>query len=109
VSQQVALVEATRFAMISIEELCKRYGFREMPGWYFKEPTDSQESWPREGYVRKEKVGEADARRYWLEKSTALLLEARPDKGLLRTALESQKRFNPDLAAKLREKLRRLK
>ena len=107
-SQQVDLVEATRFEM-TIEEMCRRYGFREMPGWYFKEPADSRESEPKEGCVRRERVGEVDARRYWLEKSTALLLEARPDKGLLRTALESQKRFNPDLAEKLREKLRRLK
>ena len=107
-SQLVDLVEVSRFKM-TIGELCERYGFREMPGWYFKEPAHSRESWPKEGYVREEKGGEVDARRYWLEKSTALLLEARPDKGLLRTALESQKRFNPDLAEKLREKLRRLK
>ena len=91
------------------KELCERFGGRILPEWYLKLPKEFYESWPEEDYVRTEREETPSVRQYWLEKATEMLVQPRPDKGLLRTVLESQKNSNPALAEKLREKLRGLR
>ena len=59
--------------------------------------------------MRTEREETPSVRQYWLEKATEMLVQPRPEKGLLRTVIESQKNSNPALADKLREKLRRLR
>ena len=90
-------------------ELGERCGGRIVPDWYLKLPREFYESWPEEGYVRTEREETPSVRQYWLEKATEMLVQPRPEKGLLRTVIESQKNSNPALADKLREKLRRLR
>ena len=87
------------------KQLCELFGGRVLPSWYFKMPADFYESWPKEGYVRKE-TDQIDRRQWWLEKATELLVQPKPDTGMLRAAIESQRISNPDLADKLRERLR---
>mgnify|MGYP003154183483 FL=1 len=108
-SQQADLAEVPRLVVNLIRELCERFGGRVLPDWYLKLPAEFYDNWPKEGYVRTEREETPDARQYWLEKATELLVQSRPDKGLLRTVLEAHKRSNPELAEKLAEKLRRLK
>lgn len=79
-----------------------------MPDWYLKMPDDFYENWPEEGYV-KETTDRTDRRQWWLEKATELLVQGRPDKGMLRAAIESQRISNPELAEKLRERVRVLR
>ena len=79
-----------------------------MPDWYLKMPDDFYENWPEEGYVR-ETTDRTDRRQWWLEKATELLVQGRPDKGMLRAAIESQRISNPELAEKLRERVRVLR
>ena len=50
-----------------------------------------------------------DRGQWWLEKAAELLIQPRPDKGLLRAAIESQRISNPDLAEKLRERMKILR
>ena len=52
---------------------------------------------------------ELDREQWWLEKATELLIQPKPDKGLLRAAIESQRISNPDLAEKLKEKVKILR
>lgn len=79
-----------------------------LPDWYLKMPDDFYENWPEEGYV-KETTDRTDRRQWWLEKATELLVQGRPDKGMLRAAIESQRISNPELAEKLRERVRVLR
>ena len=79
-----------------------------MPDWYLKMPDDFYENWPEEGYV-KEADDRTDRRQWWLELATGLLVQSRPDKGMLRAAIESQRISNPDMAVKLKERLRILR
>jgi hypothetical protein len=49
------------------------------------------------------------ARQYWTELSLSLLMQPKPDKGMLRTAIEGTKIGNRDLHQKLKDKLRILR
>ena len=64
--------------------------------------------YPKEGYVRKVD-DDLDREQWWLEKATELLIQPKPDKGILRAAIESQRISNPELAEKLKEKMRILR
>tara|TARA_R110002020_G_scaffold16172_2_gene57283 strand:- start:2846 stop:3112 length:267 start_codon:yes stop_codon:yes gene_type:complete len=88
--------------------LCELFGGKVLPDWYLKMPDDFYENWPEEGYV-KETTDRTDRRQWWLEKATELLVQGRPDKGMLRAAIESQRISNPELAEKLRERVRVLR
>ena len=90
------------------KQLCELFGGKVLPNWYLKMPDDFYKSWPREGYVRVKPTG-VDRRQWWLEAATGLLVQSRPDKGMLRAAIESQKISNPNMAAKLKERLRILR
>jgi hypothetical protein len=92
----------------SEEQLCELFGGKVLPAWYLKMPDDFYENWPEEGYVRKAK-DRLDREQWWLEKATELLIQPRPDKGLLRAAIESQRISNPDLAEKLKERMKILR
>lgn len=92
-----------------IEDLCERFGGREVPEWYLSLPSDFYKSYPQEGYVRRDKEKELDARYYWLEKATELLTQPKPDKGMIRTAIEGNRVGNPKMAERLRERLRLLR
>ena len=105
-SRQVDLAAVPRHLVSLEKRLCELFGGRVLPNWYLKLPDDFYESWPREGYERMNWSEQINRRQWWLEKATELLVEARPDKGLLRAAIESQQRNNPELADKLRERLR---
>ena len=87
------------------KQLCELFGGKVLPNWYLKMPDDFYKSWPREGYVRVKPTG-VDRRQWWLEAATGLLVQSRPDKGMLRAAIESQKISNPNMAEKLKERLR---
>ena len=89
-------------------KLCELFGGKVLPAWYLKMPDDFYENWPEEGYVRKAE-DRLDRGQWWLEKATELLIQPRPDKGLLRAAIESQRISNPDLAEKLRERVKTLR
>lgn len=97
--------------ILSLErKLCELFGGKVVPDWYLKMPDDFYESWPEEGYVKTRKAEEKlDRGQWWLEKATELLIQPRPDKGMLRAAIESQKNSNPELAEKLRERVRILR
>ena len=90
------------------KQLCELFGGKVLPDWYLKMPDDFYENWPEEGYV-KETTDRTDRRQWWLEKATELLVQGRPDKGMLRAAIESQRISNPELAEKLRERVRVLR
>ena len=94
---------------LSLEkQLCDLFGGKVLPSWYLKMPDDYYENCPKEGYVRTA-PDELDREQWWLEKATELLIQPKPDKGLLRAAIESQRISNPDLAEKLKEKVKILR
>jgi len=98
--------------ILSLErKLCELFGGKVLPAWYLKMPDDFYENWPEEGYVRemRKAAEKLDRGQWWLEKSTELLIQPRPDKGMLRAAVESQKNSNPELAEKLKERVRILR
>ena len=96
-------------ATLSLEkQLCELFGGKVLPDWYLKMPNDFYENWPREGYV-KEVTDRTDRRQWWLEMAASLLVQPKPDKGLLRAAIESQRISNPDMAEKLKERMRLLR
>lgn len=92
-----------------IKGLCELFGGRVLPDWYLKLPDEFYDNWPEGGAMRVEREEAVNARRWWLEKATELLVHPRPEKGLLRAAIESQKNSSPEMAAKLKEKLRVLR
>lgn len=94
---------------LSLEkQLCELFGGKVLPSWYLKMPDDYYEDHPKEGYVRRSN-DDIGREQWWLEKSTELLIQPKPDKGVLRAAIESQRISNPDLAEKLKEKMRILR
>jgi len=94
---------------LSLErKLCELFGGKVLPSWYLKMPDDYYEDYPKEGYVRKVD-DDLDREQWWLEKATELLIQPKPDKGILRSAIESQRISNPELAGKLKEKMRILR
>ena len=54
-------------------------------------------------------VGVESTKQYWTELSLSLLMQPKPDKGMLRTAIEGTKIGNKDLHQKLKERLKILR
>ena len=90
------------------EKLCELFEGKVLPNWYMKMPDEFYENWPKEGYVRK-KPDKVDSAQWWLEMAAALMVQPKPDKGVLRAAIESQKITNPKMAERLRERLKLLR
>ena len=81
---------------------------RVVPEWYMKLEKGYADNW-EEKRRQHRPAGEESARQYWTELSLSLLMQPKPDKGLLRTAIEGTKVSNKDLHQKLKEKLRILR
>lgn len=80
---------------------------RVVPEWYVKVPEGDWED--QRGCERYDWSAVDGAKRYWLEKAAELLVQPKPDKGLMRTAIIGVGRVNRDLEGKLKDKLRRLR
>ena len=89
----------------AVEKAVELFKGRIIPEWYMKLESNYKENWGATSPSRKK----TDARQYWTELSLSLLMQPKPDKGMLRTAIEATKVSNKDLHDKLKEKLRILR
>ena len=91
-----------------VQKTQELFSGRITPEWYMKLEEGYADNW-EEKRRQHRPVGVESARQYWTELSLSLLMQPKPDKGLLRTAIEGTKVSNKDLHQKLKEKLRILR
>lgn len=91
-----------------VERTQELFSGRVVPEWYMKLEKGYADNW-EEKRRQHRPAGEGSARQYWTELSLSLLMQPKPDKGLLRTAIEGTKVSNKDLHQKLKDKLRILR
>ena len=91
-----------------VQKTQELFSGRITPEWYMKLEKGYADNW-EEKRRQHRPAGEESARQYWTELSLSLLMQPKPDKGLLRTAIEGTKVSNKDLHQKLKEKLRILR
>ena len=92
----------------AIERTLELFSGRITPEWYMKLEKGYADSWEEQRRQHRP-AGAESARQYWTELSLSLLMQPKPDKGMLRTAIEGTKIGNKDLHQKLKEKLRILR
>ena len=91
-----------------VQKTQELFSGRIVPEWYMKLEEGYADNWEEKRRQHRPAGGES-ARQYWTELSLSLLMQPKPDKGLLRTAIEGTKVSNKDLHQKLKEKLRILR
>jgi len=91
-----------------VQRTLELFSGRVVPEWYMKLDKGYADNWEEQRRQHRP-AGVQSARQYWTELSLSLLMQPKPDKGMLRTAIEATKIGNKDLHQKLKEKLRILR
>tara|TARA_R100001594_G_scaffold62944_1_gene97335 strand:+ start:81 stop:368 length:288 start_codon:yes stop_codon:yes gene_type:complete len=91
-----------------VQKTLELFSGRVVPEWYMKLEEGYADSW-EEKRRQHRPAGVESAKQYWTELSLSLLMQPKPDKGMLRTAIEGTKIGNKDLHQKLKDKLRILR
>ncbi len=91
-----------------VQKTLELFSGRIVPEWYMKLEEGYADSW-QEQRRQHRPAGVESARQYWTELSLSLLMQPKPDKGMLRTAIEGTRVSNKDLHQKLKDKLRILR
>ena len=91
-----------------VQKTLELFSGRVVPQWYMKLDKGYADNWEEQRRQHRP-AGVQSARQYWTELSLSLLVQPKPDKGMLRTAIEATKIGNKDLHQKLKEKLRILR
>jgi hypothetical protein len=91
-----------------VQKTLELFSGRVVPEWYMKLEEGYADSWGEQRRQHRP-AGVESARQYWTELSLSLLMQPKPDKGMLRTAIEGTKVSNKDLHQKLKDKLRILR
>ena len=91
-----------------VQKTLELFSGRVVPEWYMKLEEGYADSWEEQRRQHRP-AGVESARQYWTELSLSLLMQPKPDKGMLRTAIEGTKIGNRDLHQKLKDKLRILR
>ena len=91
-----------------VQKTLELFSGRITPEWYMKLEEGYADSWEEQRRQHRP-AGVESARQYWTELSLSLLMQPKPDKGMLRTAIEGTKIGNKDLHQKLKDKLRILR
>ena len=91
-----------------VQKTLELFSGRVVPEWYMKLEEGYADNW-EEKRRQDRPAGVESARQYWAELSLSLLMQPKPDKGMLRTAIEGTRIGNKDLHQKLKDKLRILR
>ena len=91
-----------------VQKTLELFSGRVVPEWYMKLEEQYADNWEEQRRQHRP-AGVESARQYWTELSLSLLMQPKPDKGMLRTAIEGTKIGNRDLHQKLKDKLRILR
>ena len=91
-----------------VQKTLELFSGRVVPQWYMKLDKGYADNWEEQRRQHRP-AGVESARQYWTELSLSLLVQPKPDKGMLRTAIEATKIGNKDLHRKLKDKLRILR
>ena len=91
-----------------VQKTLELFSGRVVPQWYMKLDKGYADNWEEQRRQHRP-AGVESARQYWTELSLSLLMQPKPDKGMLRTAIEATKIGNKDLHQKLKDKLRILR
>ena len=91
-----------------VQKTLELFGGRVVPEWYMKLEEGYADNW-EENRRQHRPAGVESAKQYWTELSWSLLMQPKPDKGMLRTAIEGTKIGNKDLHQKLKERLKILR
>jgi hypothetical protein len=91
-----------------VQKTQELFSGRIVPEWYMKLEEGYADSWEEQRRQHRP-AGVESAKQYWTELSLSLLMQPKPDKGMLRTAIEGTKIGNKDLHQKLKDKLRILR
>ena len=91
-----------------VQKTLELFGGRVVPEWYMKLEGGYADNW-EENRRQHRPAGVDSAKLYWTELSLSLLMQPKPDKGMLRTAIEGTKIGNKDLHQKLKERLKILR
>ena len=91
-----------------VQKTLELFSGRVVPEWYMKLEEGYADSWGEQRRQHRP-AGVESARQYWTELSLSLLMQPKPDKGMLRTAIEGTRVSNKDLHQKLKDKLRILR
>ena len=91
-----------------VQKTLELFSGRITPEWYMKLEKGYADSWEEQRRQHRP-AGVESARQYWTELSLSLLMQPKPDKGMLRTAIEGTRVSNKDLHQKLKDKLRILR
>ena len=91
-----------------VQKTQELFSGRIVPEWYMKLEEGYADNWEEQRRQHRP-AGVESARQYWTELSLSLLMQPKPDKGMLRTAIEGTRVSNKDLHQKLKDKLRILR
>ncbi len=91
-----------------VQKTLELFSGRVVPEWYMKLEEGYADNW-EEKRRQHRPAGVESAKQYWTELSLSLLMQPKPDKGMLRTAIEGTKIGNNALHQKLKDKLRILR
>ena len=91
-----------------VQKTQELFSGRVVPEWYMKLEKGYADNWEEQRRQHRP-AGVESAKQYWTELSLSLLMQPKPDKGMLRTAIEGTKIGNKDLHQKLKEKLKILR
>ena len=91
-----------------VHKTLELFSGRITPECYMKLEKGYADNWEEQRRQHRP-AGVESARQYWTELSLSLLMQPKPDKGMLRTAIEGTKIGNKDLHQKLKDKLRILR
>ena len=91
-----------------VQKTLELFSGRVVPEWYMKLEEGYADNW-EEKRRQHRPAGVESARQYWTELSLSLLMQPKPDKGMLRTAIEGTRIGNKDLQQKRKDKLRILR
>ena len=91
-----------------VQKTQELFSGRITPEWYMKLEKGYADNWEEQRRQHRP-AGVESARQYWTELSLSLLMQPKPDKGMLRAAIEGTRVSNKDLHQKLKDKLRILR
>ena len=91
-----------------VQKTLELFSGRIVPEGYMKLEKGYADSWGEQRRQHRP-AGVESAKQYWTELSLSLLMQPKPDKGMLRTAIEGTRVSNKDLHQKLKDKLRILR
>jgi hypothetical protein len=91
-----------------VQKTQELFSGRIVPEWYMKLEEGYADNW-EEQRRQHMPAGVESAKQYWTELSLSLLMQPKPDKGMLRTAIEGTRVSNKDLHQKLKDKLKILR